>query len=238
MEQFTQSLSWIKDLTTIAFYTIGTTLAILTYKRAKATVLQPKRSEVIKIQTEVLTDFLSNLNTDGNTLDSSLDYVAVHQATLFYRLLKTGLPADKSDPDFARLMQDVSGWYAVLKDGKAVQMKGSFGDLPFYEEHVRPVAIIVLTKKALENINRIITLQNHPFIPDEIGSIAGTIMKKLSENYFEIMLPLLTPVTVGGPAINSITSMEEFSKRRHHHDQDAKALREAIRKHLGINDKW
>jgi len=83
MEIFKENLIWIKDFATIAFYAIGAAVAILTYHRAKATVLQPKRTEVIKIQTQILTDFLSSFNSDGHNLDSSLDYIAVHQVTSF-----------------------------------------------------------------------------------------------------------------------------------------------------------
>lgn len=43
-------IGWIKDLVTSALAIAATIIAILTYRRARATILQPIRTEVIKKQ--------------------------------------------------------------------------------------------------------------------------------------------------------------------------------------------
>ena len=68
------SLAAIKDIVTIIFYIIGAIIAILTYLRARATVLQPKRAELVKKQTEIFSNFLSFINENENSIDHGLDY--------------------------------------------------------------------------------------------------------------------------------------------------------------------
>ncbi|MCW3789833.1 hypothetical protein [Plebeiibacterium sediminum] len=53
-----ENINWLKDLFTLIFAGTGTVVAILTYRRARATILQPIRTEVIKKQSEILTKLL------------------------------------------------------------------------------------------------------------------------------------------------------------------------------------
>lgn len=59
MQFLKDNIFWIKDLFTLIFTFVGTVIAILSYKRARYTILQPLRSEVVKKQT----DFFINLLT-------------------------------------------------------------------------------------------------------------------------------------------------------------------------------
>ena len=52
------NIGWVKDSFTTIFAITGTVLAILTYRRARYTILQPIRNEVIKKQSELLTNLL------------------------------------------------------------------------------------------------------------------------------------------------------------------------------------
>ena len=56
------NLSDIKDLFWIVFTLVTTVVAVLTYRRAKMTLLQPLRSEVIKRQTDNLVCLLDYLD--------------------------------------------------------------------------------------------------------------------------------------------------------------------------------
>lgn len=81
-----ENSSWIRDIGTLILTGTATVLAILTYRRAKATILQPKRTEVIKIQSQVLVDFLKSISENGNNIDSSLDYMGVFNCNFFYTI--------------------------------------------------------------------------------------------------------------------------------------------------------
>jgi len=56
-----ENISWLKDLFTLLFVGTGTVVAILTYRRARATILQPIRTEVIKKQSEILSSVMSTV---------------------------------------------------------------------------------------------------------------------------------------------------------------------------------
>jgi hypothetical protein len=58
IELIKNNITWLKDFATILFTATGTIVAILTYRRARATVLQPIRNEVIKKQSEILVELL------------------------------------------------------------------------------------------------------------------------------------------------------------------------------------
>src|SRR4051794_38106752 len=85
------NLTSIKDIVTIAFYVIASVIAILTYLRARATILQPKRTELIKKQTEIFSNFLSFINENENSIDNGFDYVNVYSYNVDLILLELGL---------------------------------------------------------------------------------------------------------------------------------------------------
>ena len=53
LEFLKSNISWIKDVFVVVLTSVATVIAILTYLRAKETILQPVRTEVIKRQTEI-----------------------------------------------------------------------------------------------------------------------------------------------------------------------------------------
>jgi hypothetical protein len=62
MNWISENISWLKDFIGIFFSAVLVLIAVLTYVRARQTILQPLRSEVIKRQADTLTrlfDFLS-----------------------------------------------------------------------------------------------------------------------------------------------------------------------------------
>ena len=58
------NISWIKDILWVLFTLIATIIAILTYKRAKSSILQPIRTETIKKQSVWLEDILKFIRND------------------------------------------------------------------------------------------------------------------------------------------------------------------------------
>lgn len=62
MQWIISNISWIKGVLWVIFTLMATVIAILTYKRARYTLLQPLRSEVVKRQTELLVEFLKHIS--------------------------------------------------------------------------------------------------------------------------------------------------------------------------------
>lgn len=63
------NIAWVQSFLSIIFTFVATVVSILTYKRAKATVLQPIRNDVIK-KAEILQDLLKFLR-------SEIDYFSI-----------------------------------------------------------------------------------------------------------------------------------------------------------------
>lgn len=64
------NIAWVQSFLSIIFTFVATVVSILTYKRAKATVLQPIRNDVIKKKAEILQDLLKFLR-------SEIDYFSI-----------------------------------------------------------------------------------------------------------------------------------------------------------------
>ncbi len=77
------NIGWIKDFGTLVFTAVGTYVAILTYKRASATILQPIRSEVIRKQSELLTHLLEYISRG---IEEKIGYIGLASVNTFMAL--------------------------------------------------------------------------------------------------------------------------------------------------------
>ena len=107
----------IKDISTTIFTLTGTIVAILTYRRARSTILQPKRTEVIKKQTEIISDFLTQTSENGDSLDMGLDYISLFRYNVDLILRDYGLiEIDKSSKKYKEYEDNISGWIQFLEE--------------------------------------------------------------------------------------------------------------------------
>ena len=77
----------IKDLCTIIFTCVATVLGILTYLRAKATVLQPIRTEVVKKQSAMLSELLTVISQEEIF---AFDYIQIVFVNIYSVLINYG----------------------------------------------------------------------------------------------------------------------------------------------------
>lgn len=190
---------WMKDISTVLFTATGTIVAILSYKRAKSTIFQPKRTEVTKIQTEILVGFLSEFTVYGNSLDKAIDYPKLLQYNIDLVLRDYDLVTDIDVKSNRYLMMDknISGWYSNAGDIYNVNfIDGSLSDydkVNFHDyviknniENIKKgdvnIERIFVTKKHLHFVHRLRDLSNNPFLPKEIKEVANQIGKNLTIN--------------------------------------------------------
>jgi len=191
--------NWIKDVSTILFTATGTTIAILSYRRAKSSIFQPKRAEATKIQTKILIDFLSEFTKYGNSIDKAVDYIKLLQYNIDLVLRDYAL-ATNIDPISRRYIDmnhNVAGWYSIAGDienvnvieGKLSDYDKSNFDQKVIEKNIDniqngivSIERIFLTKKHLHFVHKLIDLSNNPFLPKEIQEVANQIGKNLTIN--------------------------------------------------------
>lgn len=242
------NLNWIKDLFTLIFTGTATVLAILTYRRAKATVLQPKRTELIKIQTHALVEFLKSFSENGNNIDSSLDYITVFRYSFYLTLWNANiLELEKDSETYIQMNDNFGGWYILTDTNPSglAQIRGNLDDyftLFATEEKRKQRPILVLTKKSMAFINILKNMANDPFMPNEIVQMIDKIIENLYYNFFEIIpskFEMLDFDTLANEQEIRVTPyFEDFEKSRRHHIDDYKKLRQKIRDYLGIEEKW
>ncbi|MCB0745993.1 MAG: hypothetical protein KDC90_00885 [Ignavibacteriae bacterium] len=194
--------SWIKDISTIIFTGTGTLIAILSYRRAKSTIFQPKRTEVAKIQAQILTDFLTTFTTDGNSLDRSIDYLNIFMYNVDIILRDYNLSdIEKISEKYAEYEQNIAGWFQFLEneDYKFILVEGSIKDYDrlifesnhrerqkYYERDAKKgifdVHRIFFTKKYSQFHEKLRDLSNNPFLPNEIQKVANQIGENMTVN--------------------------------------------------------
>lgn len=249
--------SIIKDYASILFTLTATILAVLTYRRAKATILQPKRNEVIKIQSQLFINFLESISKEGNNIDSSLDYLNVFRMNLII----TFYEEDIIDKDFyllhfEYLNETMAGWYddSVENPAGFSVLKGNLDSYSkFYGERNKNQAEsdenllkkrIFITKSYWEFINELRKVSNSPFLPDKFKIHFDNLFKEINNNLFEL-IPLLIYKEItfynqikGEFIIDFNSILKEFEENRTKHSKTLNELREDIKLHLNINDKW
>lgn len=78
-----ENITWIKDIFWVVFTSIATIVSIKTYIRAKSTILQPLRTEVIKRQTDLLVELLSFLLDRQKDFYFKIDYFGLVNTNVF-----------------------------------------------------------------------------------------------------------------------------------------------------------
>ena len=267
IEALKENISWIKDVGMLFFAGTGTVLAILTYRRARATVLQPIRNEVVKKQSELLTEVL-NLSHTPLKIDNGFDYLNIVRANVFSHLRDYGFIFKDQTELLEAIEKNISGWMPcgneqVLKD---VEIVGSF--LP--EEQAKKAAQesseyektrYENAKKGLISINKIYLthsfqaytekiglLSANPFLPASIQKILYDLLtdvhrnleiclRRVIEDFLRIYFQKVSEKQVY-PAFSLDGVYNDFNHQRTHHGEMVKKLLEETRKYLRIDESW
>lgn len=203
---------WLKDIFTIVFTATGTFVAILSYRSAKSSIFQPKRTEAARIQTEILTEFLTTFTTDGNSLDRAIDYLNIYKYNVDIILRDYNL-ADikKISEKYAEYEQNIAGWFQFLENDiyNFIIVEGSIKEYDklifepdnrerqkYYEtkakEGIYEVHRIFFTKKYHQFHKKLRDLSNNPFLPTDIQKVANQIGDNMTINLHHKLKTLLS----------------------------------------------
>lgn len=117
IEYIRDNISWVKDLFTIVLTITATIIGYLTYRRARATVLQPIRNEVIKKQVEILTDILTFLSSQDYSTKRLYDYVELVSMNNQILLDDIGLKK-MTQNERDEINKKIEGWILFYKGNK------------------------------------------------------------------------------------------------------------------------
>ncbi|ATG79518.1 hypothetical protein [Pseudoalteromonas sp. 1_2015MBL_MicDiv] len=262
IELISENIGWIKDGFTILFTLTGTILAILTYRRARHTVLQPIRNEVIKKQSELLSDLLS-MCQPGSKFESSVDYVNLVRVNLYLQLKEFGYLFNDHKKKIEMISNAVSGWTPVgesmiLRDVEVVgafkkdkkESDSSYGKYKYDEAQIGNIIIdkVFLTKEHSIFIHKIDILANDPFMPKSIQLSLQDLLKDINKNLRDILPEILiefihefidkAKTGEGYPNFESAGIYNNFNHVRVHHKEKIHQVMMEIRNYLKIDDTW
>ena len=147
---FVSNLEIIKDILWIVFTFLATLVALLTYRRARYTLLQPLRTEVIKRQTDLMVELLEFLYDDGINFFYKIDYMGIVSCN-YYLLMKEYGFVLKDDEVGKTVDKNISGMLILKENGSisSIKLPRVFEKTP--DEQAVQKEIIVHSKEKYEN---------------------------------------------------------------------------------------
>jgi hypothetical protein len=261
------NMTWLKDFATLIFAGVATILAILTYRRARATILQPIRSEVIKRQSELLSDLLKFLKASGGTIDERLDYIQMVTVNAYVALKEFGFLLKEQEHLDEQIKSVISSWrfYAVAERIQDVAIVGVFKDdttdKPEADDLSRgkrkfqdaQKGIVTIDKIGITNVHdqyyhHLLDFAENPFLPAVIQSILKQLVQDIDSNRDIALRKTIEEFvknyfrrhleTGSYPTIAPAGVYNEFNHSRIHHAEQFEKLKDVIRKYLMIDAAW
>lgn len=185
------NISWVKDVLWVVFTLVATVIAVLTYKRAKSTILQPIRSETIKKQAILLEDLLTFIKGDvdySELLEINVLYILMEYGFLFkdqselckeLKQRSAGLliTTPKRQLDFLEVIQPFEE-QSVEEQPKLSKEKCKKA----LKEGIVEVEVVHIPKSFVDYNNQLDDFINNPFLPKRFQNILLSLRRDVSYN--------------------------------------------------------
>lgn len=264
IEFLKSNISFVKDLSTILFAGTATIVAVLTYRRAKSTILQPIRSEAIKKQSELLVSFLAELKQNNNSIENWLNYLSLVELNVIHTLKDFGFVFSDDKNTITKAIENTASWIPCGSSNQLldVEIVSTFADKPKSKEKLDvgkqryenlklgkiEIDKIYLTKEALRVLNTLSDFSNDPFMPKSVSEDISTLLKDININLTDILKEELETFMLGfaksffenneAPKFNHVGVYNSFNHNRRHHRIIVDGIRGSIRKTLLIDEPW
>ncbi|MFD2943291.1 hypothetical protein [Flavobacterium notoginsengisoli] len=248
-----------KDFANILFWIFTGCLAFMTYVNAKKTLFNPIRSEMVKYQMKIITEFIDNHTGKGLNLDLSIDYLSMTKINYDINYLLDIYKSEESfenhifddlDKEVIRYCEEnIAGLFEVIKD-KDLYSFGStvIGDYQTIKQYAQrifvkskeatnkglPLQKLYFTKKFYNLYSDLINLQTNPFIPREVKTSVDTILLNITKN----LCLLYESLSIYIPEEKAKFYREiyyHFEQKKIDHKKDLEILRETITKYFKVN---
>ncbi len=262
IELIKNNISWIKDIATLIFAGTATIIGILTYKKAKLTLLQPIRTEVIKKQSELLTRFLQFLQDNNQSFEHGIDYINIVQINVACALRDYGFVFKEEDKTLKGLKEHTSGWMPCGKSNilRDVEIVGTFKNESkqikkddYQKEKFEnlkngdiDIDKIYQTIHFVDFMKKLSDFSDNPFMPktiqitlnELINSINYNLTIVLKKELEEFMIQFSKEYFKNGyaPNFDPIGVFNSFNHKRSHHRTFLLKLRSDIRAYLLIDE--
>ncbi len=249
------NLESFKTIINIIFWITTVFLAFKTYYNAKKTLFNPIRSEMVKYQMKVITEFIDDYTSKGFNLNSSLDYSNLIKLNfdVDYMLytIKKGREIETDGIEYLKYCEEnLAGHFEIIKNKDFLYLDsltlGNFDTLIKYIEipHIKEkeklhpelqLQRLYVSKKFAAIYSDLINLDTNPFIPNEIKVHLKKILTNIINN-----LHLLHSIIDGNLDINDEKTYNEFennfNSKKINHKEDLENLRKEITKYFKVNN--
>lgn len=258
------NINWIKDIVTLIFAGTATIICVLTYRRARATILQPIRSEVIKKQSELLTRFLQFLKENNYSFENGIDYVKMVQINALCTLRDYGFIFKDQEDLLSKLNKEIAGWIPcgnsnVLNDVEIIGVfksdteeckSNNLGKEKYENLKCRKIDIdkIYQSNTLVDFIKKLSDFSNDPFMPRSIQKTLSELSNAINYNLTKVLKSEIEKFMLAfseeyfkkgsAPKFDPVGVYNEFNHERIHHRTTVVKLRNEIRKYLLIDDPW
>lgn len=262
-------VAWLsKNIFWIVFTLVATIVSIKTYIRAKATILQPLRTEVIKRQTDLLVELLSFLLDKQKDFFRKIDYLGLVNANVFLSMRDYGYLLN-DNKIYNEIDKHIVGFMILKNEGQldnvelpqSINIEREKEDNLKNEQHERgkgklllaregkvDLECLYLTNQYKDTIQKIKEFQCNPFMPASIQSELSKLLKEISYNLTVILPPEIekfiiqvskTQCSPNAPAkVNSTAIYNNFQRRSIHHKDTIQNIVKTIREYLMVDKKW
>ena len=261
-----ENITWIKESIGVLVSVLTLVIAFFTYRRARHTIFQPLRTEVIKHQMLLFEKIADSLYPQA--ISENFDFVGNAVATLYVYLRKIGCSygeeIDKAiedsiggvvenlfihilDPFFFRDVDLLTGPFVSLSLSTDEESKS----LKPNKKGVGPVKEVYLTKKCLNAINEVRQIWNNPWLPkrvkDEIYGAASCVEQRINvvvrdfvdEEIAKYYKALKKGENAPRKIEEDIKKFEKIIKSSETYTTyNTDRLQSTIQKHLRVNNKW
>ena len=251
----TISIEDVKNIFNILFWLTAGVLSILTYLKAKDTVLQPIRTEVVKKQVQIFADVIKKIEESEGFEHM---HIIMLNTVFFLSHFKSHSEFVNSDPDFAKILSTRSGSRPIKAyEGNIRDTDSMVSGVDDYSSvslgHDKKVLLCELQiPKECGNISRLLhSVSKDPFTPEPVSNQLIKITKIFTDSTSEILVPILEEYfnviyhdfILKGLIVNKIqlylsfpTIANKYNRVRLDHKDEINKLRIAIKDSLKINE--
>jgi len=251
-------LSANKDLINLCFWSFTGVIAFLTYKNAKKTLFNPIRSEMVKYQMKVITDFIDKHTSKGYDFDTSIDYSNLlklnYETDYLLDILTNALKFENhsfdeiDDERLSFCKENLGGLFEIRLDHEKLDLEAIYGDFETTRQYVQTKYIkekeilykhlflqrFYLTKRFYDFYTDLINLKTNPFIPEIMKHEIDNIIKNIYFNIGELF-KLLTKHISEQTQTNYQAVYSQFIKVKKDHKPDLEKLRSIISSYFKVN---
>ena len=193
-----ENISWIKDIFTIILTFSATIISYFTYQKAKKSLLQPMKSEVIHIQTNMMIDLINYINDEFKN-KIYIIYMDIVYINLFNTLINCGYVLNEQEkiekiikkkkcemipiPDEDGIIKSLEV-ISIFKNESEIYneediKKENYRDLQNNKLHID---MIFLTKEYVDFKSVIIKYMSNPLMPKKISDILNKLLDIINNN--------------------------------------------------------